>query len=139
MTKIYLEVKVSEQYVSIFLLFFTRCTCIYNLFDIYINNFQKSFTSLDTVVIHLGRTGKKSLRDLLSLFASPSGLSCLHTKAVSFQACFVSIIPYYPLKVLCKVQRVKLLLFVILPELVQWSFIPAAQFFFGNGVLFNPF
>lgn len=52
-----------------------------------------------------GRSGKKSMRDFPSLLTSPSCLSCLHTKATSFQACFLSNAPYYPLKMLCKAQE----------------------------------
>lgn len=76
-----------------------------------------------------GRSGKKSMRDFPSLLTTPSCLSCLHTKATSFQAYFLSDAPYYPLKMLCKAQRMKLLLFVIFLVLVWWSFTEQSSYF----------
>ena len=92
-----------------------------------------------TVVIVLEGGAERRAWMTCSLSTSPSYLNCLYTKAILFQTCFLSITPYYPLKMPCRAQGVKWPLSVIFFCISLMGFYHHSMVLFGNRVLLNLF
>lgn len=92
-----------------------------------------------TVVIVLEGGAERRAWMTCSLSTSPSYLNCLYTKAILFQTCFLSLTPYYPLKMPCRAQGVKWPLSVIFFCISLMGFYHHSMVLFGNRVLLNLF